>query len=52
MIRKGKGLYRLRLAAARHMAVELSDRGENHAANTIAGLLAVIEELDPQEPGP
>lgn len=41
-------LYSLRLAAARHMAVELDDRGEKHAAHTIAGLLAIIEELDPQ----
>jgi hypothetical protein len=39
-----KNQYRLRISSAERMAVELDDRGEKHAALTIAGLLAIIEE--------
>jgi len=42
-------INRLTIRSAEAMAVDLSERGEKHAAGTIASLLAIIEDLAPKE---
>jgi len=40
-------INRIIIESAEAQAVELAERGEKWAAQTIAGLLAIIDDLDP-----